>query len=98
MIQAALFSDPMAMHEGLMPLVLGALPKMQQGTVFVVLLALCAVVTVWGVYQLISVLSGGNERIGQGRQLNQAGRHRHVPRDTFECSLLRYAGRQRIDQ
>lgn len=74
MIQAALFPDPMAMHEGLMPLVLGALPKMQQGTVFVVLLALCAVVTVWGVYQLISVLSGGNERIEQRLGLRDVNR------------------------
>src|SRR5687767_1562215 len=75
MMQSALVSDAFPMLAGMMPDALGALPKVQQGTVFVVLMALCALVTVWGVYQLISVLSGGNERIEQRlglRDVNQA--------------------------
>ena len=54
---------------------LAAMPTLQPGTVFLVLLGLCAAVTVWGVVQLVSVLSDGNDRIEQRlglRDVNEA--------------------------
>jgi tight adherence protein B len=65
MNQVIILSDILLSLSGAKPGALAALPKMDQGTVFLVLLALCAVVTVWGVMQLIGILGSGDDRIEQ---------------------------------
>ncbi len=66
-----------------------ALPKLAPGTVFLVLLSLCAVATLWGIMQLISVLGGGRDRIE--RRLGVGDVSHAVSSD---ASLLMKAGEQ----
>ena len=58
---------PTAYMPGAAP-ALGALPTLSPTTVFLVLLALCAIVAVWGATQLLSVLRTKDEEIERRQQ------------------------------
>ena len=59
------------------------LPQLDGTTVFLALLSLCAIAAIWGIYQLISVMGGGDDnpierRLGELHRLVDDGAIRHL--------------------